>query len=178
MKKNIILIVIIILVVVLLVTGVDIKTPEEYYLTHLDDITEDSETVFLSVSCSTVLNNFDKLDASLKENGRIPENGVIIEYKEFVLRKGDSVYDILNRVLRFYKIQSEFKTDIDKGRYIAGINHLYEFSCGELSGWLYKINGEFLNLDCGKAVLKDKDVIEIVYTCDLGMDVGAYPPQG
>lgn len=25
--------------------------------------------------------------------------------------------------------------------YIEGINNLYEFDCGELSGWMYKVNG-------------------------------------
>ena len=56
--------------------------------------------------------------------------------------------------------------------YIRGINYLYEFSCGPLSGWMYKVNGEYPNYGCSKYKLKDGDVIEWVYTCDLGQDVG------
>ena len=55
--------------------------------------------------------------------------------------------------------------------YIQGINYLYEFSCGPLSGWMYKVNGEFPNRGCSKYELNDGDVIEWVYTCNLGMDV-------
>ena len=58
--------------------------------------------------------------------------------------------------------------------YVQGINHLYEFSCGELSGWMYKVNGVFPNYGCSKYVLKNGDKIEWVYTCDLGRDVGGY----
>ena len=58
--------------------------------------------------------------------------------------------------------------------YVQGINNLYEFSCGELSGWMYRVNGVFPNYGCSKYVLKDGDVVEWVYTCDLGRDVGGY----
>ena len=58
--------------------------------------------------------------------------------------------------------------------YVQGINHLYEFSCGELSGWMYMVNGEFPNYGCSKYELKDGDEIVWCYTCDLGRDVGCY----
>ncbi len=173
MKKDLIIVAVIVFALVLLFSGVKIQSPEEYYLSHLDDIKEDSETVFLSISCETVLDNWDKLDNSLKAEGIIPQNGIILDKKEYVLRPNDTVYEILNRVLRYNKIQAEFKSNIDNGQYIEGINNLYQFSCGELSGWMYKVNGEFLSTDCAKVTLKDGDIIEIVYTCDLGRDVGA-----
>ena len=56
--------------------------------------------------------------------------------------------------------------------YIQGIHYLYEFSCGPLSGWMYRVDGEFPNFGCSKYRLKDGQVIEWVYTCDLGKDVG------
>ena len=55
---------------------------------------------------------------------------------------------------------------------IRGINYLYDFSCGDLSGWMYKVNGKFPGKGCSGYKLKDKDKIEWVYTCDLGKDVG------
>ena len=38
------------LLVVLLALGTDIQSVDEYYLTHMEDITEDSETVTLRIS--------------------------------------------------------------------------------------------------------------------------------
>lgn len=38
--------------------------------------------------------------------------------------------------------------------YIEGINNLYEFDCGSLSGWMYKVNEWFPNYGCSRYVLK------------------------
>ena len=54
--------------------------------------------------------------------------------------------------------------------YIAGINHLYEFDYGDLSGWVYKVNGVLPSVGCGGYELKDGDIIEWCYTLDLGND--------
>ena len=51
-------------------------------------------------------------------------------------------------------------------------HYLYEFSCGPLSGWMYRVDGEFPNYGCSKYELSDGQNIEWVYTCNLGKDVG------
>ena len=51
--------------------------------------------------------------------------------------------------------------------YIKGIANLYEFDCGELSGWFYKVNGEKPNFGCSQYKLKDDDKVEWVYTCNF-----------
>jgi hypothetical protein len=56
--------------------------------------------------------------------------------------------------------------------YIEGIANIYEFDCGELSGWMYRVNGSFPNLGSSSYELKAGDRVEWVYTCDLGRDVG------
>ena len=56
--------------------------------------------------------------------------------------------------------------------YIEGIGNLYEFDVGELSGWMYSVNGWFPNYGCSRYQLQNGDVICWVYTCDLGKDVG------
>ena len=56
--------------------------------------------------------------------------------------------------------------------YVEGISNIYEFDCGELSGWMYKVNGWFPNYGCSRYQLKPGDRVEWVYTCDLGDDVG------
>lgn len=175
MKKDLIAAAIAIFLIVLIASGTKIQSVDDYYLTHIDDVTENSETVTLSVRCDTVLDNWDKLDDELKFEKYVPQSGVILQEFMLVLRKNDTVYDILNRAVRHKKIHMECVYSANYGSvYVQGINHLYEFSCGELSGWMYKVNGVFPNYGCSKYVLKNGDKIEWVYTCDLGRDVGGY----
>jgi len=80
---------------------------------------------------------------------------------------------VLQREGRAAGIPMEFEhTPMYKSAYIEGINGLYEFDRGELSGWMYSVNDWFPNYGCSRYQLKDGDVIEWVYTCDLGYDVG------
>ena len=58
--------------------------------------------------------------------------------------------------------------------YVSGIDGLKEFDHGRSSGWMYKVNGVFPSRGSSNVKLKPGDVIEWVYTCDLGADVGGY----
>ena len=176
MKKDLLAVCIVVLLLVFVCTGTKIQSVDDYYLTHIDDITENSDTVFLSIECGTILDNWDDLDPALQYEKYVPNDGIILEKTEYVLRPKDTVYDILDRAVRYNKIQMEFQGANENSFgsvYIQGINFLYEFSCGPLSGWMYRVNGKFPNYGCSKYELKDGDVIEWIYTCDLGRDVGS-----
>jgi len=85
------------------------------------------------------------------------------------------VFNILQREMRRARIHMEFRnTPIYNSAYIMGINNLYEFDVGELSGWMYKVNGWVPNYGCSRYQLQPDDVIEWHYTCDLGRDLGEY----
>lgn len=175
MKKDLLILAFIVLAVVVLIRGTKIQTAEEYYMTHIDEITEESETVILSINCEAILDNMDSLDIDLRNEKYVPNDGIILPPTEYVLRNGDTVFEILDRAVRHNKIQMEYQDaslNSFDSVYVQGINYLYEFSCGELSGWMYRVNGEFPNYGCSKYILKDGDKIEWVYTCDLGRDVG------
>ena len=87
--------------------------------------------------------------------------------------EGESIFDVLKRVCRENKIHMEFsETPVYQSAYIEGIGNLYEFDCGEGSGWMYRVNGEFPNYGCSRYTLADDDTVEWVYTCDFGADVG------
>ena len=153
----------------MVISGTNIQSVDEYYLTHIDDITPESETVTVSIRCDTILQNYDDLDPALRSDEFVPPDGVILPPTEYVLRPGDTVFDILDRAVRYNKIQME---------YLQGIHYLYEFSCGPLSGWMYCVDGEFPNYGCSKYVLQDGQTVEWVYTCDLGRDVGCAWMEG
>lgn len=173
MKKDLFALSLVVFLLVFIFSGTKIQSVDDYYLTHIDDITEESETVFLTVSCSTVLDNWENLDPALKHEKYVPSDGYILERTEYVLRKGDTVFDILDRAVRYNKIQMECIYSANYASvYVQGINHLYEFSCGELSGWMFSVNGKFPNYGCSRYELKDGDEILWAYTCDLGRGVG------
>lgn len=131
----------------------------------------------LSVRCDTILDNMDWLDPEKTE--LVPENGVIFASQTVTFYEGESVFNLLLREMKKNKIHMEFvNTPMYNSAYIEGIHNLYEFDCGELSGWMYKVNGWFPNYGCSRYQLKEGDVVEWVYTCNLGIDVGGYSALG
>lgn len=125
----------------------------------------------ISVNCKTILNNMEKL--SKDKAAIIPKDGIILAEKSVVFYEGESVFNLLVREMKKNKIHMEFvKTPLYNSAYIEGIANIYEFDCGNLSGWMYKVNGEFPNYGCSRYKLSDGDRVEWVYTCDLGRDAG------
>lgn len=127
----------------------------------------------LSVRCDTILNNMELLNSEKKN--LIPKDGIIYAEKEVEFNDGETVFNVLLREMKQNKIHLEFvNTPVFKTAYIEGISNIYELDCGELSGWMYKVNGWFPNYGCSNYFVKNGDVIEWVYTCNLGIDVGGY----
>ena len=61
--------------------------------------------------------------------------------------EGETVFHVLLRETKKNKIHFEFvNTPVYNSAYIEGIGNLYEFDCGELSGWMYCVNGWYPNL--------------------------------
>ena len=136
-------------------------------------ITDKELACTLSVRCDTILKNIGWLDSG-KVN-IVPKDGVIFAEKTVTFYEGESVFNLLVREMKKSKIHMEFEnTPIYNSAYIEGIANLYEFDCGELSGWMYKVNDWFPNYGCSRYGLKDGDRVEWVYTCNLGKDVNGY----
>ena len=137
-----------------------------------DAVISDTElTCTLSVRCDTILQNIAWLDKEKVD--LVPKDGVIFAEKTVTFYEGESVFNLLVREMKCNKIHMEFEnTPIYNSAYIEGIANLYEFDCGELSGWMYRVNDWFPNYGCSRYQLKAGDKVEWVYTCDLGADVG------
>lgn len=124
----------------------------------------------ISIECSNILSNQSKLSPAKKEV--LPQDGIILPEQEVQFSEGESVFDILQRVCKENKIHLESSwTPMYDSAYIEGINNIYEFDCGKLSGWMYSVNGVFPNYGCSRYEVKEGDRIEWRYTCDLGADV-------
>lgn len=128
-------------------------------------------TCTFSIECSTILNNLEDLDPDKRE--LIPSNGVILAPCKVTFYEGESVFDVLQRVCKDNGIHLEASwTPVYNSAYIEGIHNLYEFDCGELSGWMYRVNGWYPNYGSSRYQLADGEVVEWRYTCDLGNDIG------
>lgn len=126
-------------------------------------------TCLFEIECRTILSNMDKLNKDKKEC--VPNDGVLFS-AETGFDKGESVYDILKRVCDENGIQLETSYSPAFGtRYIEGIGNLYEFDCGTASGWMYTVNGEYMNYGCSSCIVSDGDKIAIRYTCNMGNDL-------
>lgn len=132
---------------------------------------EEALTCTLSISCSTILDNMEDLRKGKEEF--VPSDGWILAPVEVSFQEGESVYDVLLRECKDRGIHMEHSyTPLYGSEYVEGINQLYEYDCGELSGWMYNVDGWFPNYGCDKYILSDGETIQWVYTCDLGKDVG------
>ena len=142
------------------------------------EITDEEHHCTISISCETILDNMDWLDSEKVE--LVPEDGWILKPIEVTFYEGESVFNVLLRTCKQQGIHMEYtNTPIYNSAYIEGIHNLYEFDCGQLSGWMYSVNGWFPNYGCSRYALKEGDVIEWKYTCDLGFDVdGSYAVGG
>lgn len=157
---------VILIICCMIFSGCKIQSKKEYYDKNIDLTGKD--TVSISIRCDTILSNMDKLDKSLKSS--IPKDGILLEETQVAVEDDETAFDILQKIAKQKELIINITGDKESA-YIVGINGIKEFDCGELSGWNYKVNGEKLGVSCGAAKVKKGDIIEFLYTCDLGNDL-------
>ncbi|MDO4541193.1 MAG: DUF4430 domain-containing protein, partial [Syntrophomonadaceae bacterium] len=125
----------------------------------------------LSVRCDMVLDKADQVHADIMT--RQPADGNVFFSDSVSLEDGDTAFTVLQREMRAAGIHMESSfTPAYNSAYIEGINHLYEMDAGELSGWLYAVNGVSPGVACSAYALEPGDSVAFLYTCDMGRDVG------
>ncbi len=128
----------------------------------------DENICYISITCKTAIESGELSDSMLSV---LPEDGIILKDFEVSYEDGAAVFDVLASVVKENKIHMEY-TGTAKIPYIEGVANLYEFDCGPLSGWMYQVNGWFPSFNMGQYKIERGDKIEVIYTCDLGEDVG------
>lgn len=133
---------------------------------------EQATTCSISIVCTTVLDHLDWLTPGKEDI--LPAGGVMLSATQVEPQEGETVFSLLQRITRENGIPMEASFTPGTGSaYVEGIGNLYEFDCGQRSGWLYFVNGISPGYSCSEYTLKPGDRVEWVYTCDLGQDVGA-----
>lgn len=142
----------------------DFKTEADYYRSEIVE-GEVAGEVTLSIRCDTI--------AGLGDSEFVPEDGCILETTTYAFAQDETVYDILVRAVKENKLHMEKKKTGSGPRdyYICGIANIYEYDWGELSGWMYYVNGESPSVGCGEYRVKDGDRIEWLYTREIGRDL-------
>lgn len=154
--KSYLFVLIIALIAAAGVRFINIAKPSDYY-GGKDAVTDPVKTV-ISIRCDTVAG----------EKDYIPKDGIILDNFEVVINKGQTAYDQIISAVR----EKSIHIDVQGNGYISGIANIYEFDFGDLSGWMYKVNGKFADTGCGEYKLSEGDIVEWLYTRDLGKDIG------
>ena len=159
--KNWLAVVIIAAALILFVQLTEFQSADSYYSMTTTTVTDPIGRVTMSIRCDTALG---KTDVDL------PADGVMLAETAFDIGEEDTPYDLLTRAAKEYGIRLD--TSGAQGMiYVSGINYLYEFACGDLSGWVYMVNGERSGIGCDQYKLADGDVVEWRYSCELGNDL-------
>lgn len=120
----------------------------------------------ISISCAAILDNMDALNPAKSE--LIPSEGIILDATVVMVTEGESAYDVLRRTCTDAGIPLDAGITPGYGNaYIRGIDNIYEFDCGSLSGWKYSVNGDTLNYGCSSYMVQEGDSIRFYYTCNL-----------
>ncbi len=134
-------------------------------------VSDDKIYCTFSISCAKILESPEVIDDSIADV--VPKDGWIYKPQKIEINEGESVFDILLRVCKDNNIHTEYSwTPVYNSSYIEGIGNIYEFDCGELSGWMYKVNDWYPNYGSSRYVVKNNDVIEWNYTLNSGRDLG------
>ena len=159
-KKHYIAVGILAAVGILFILLTNFQSVESYHT--VEEKADTVGRVTISIRCDTLKDE--------KKPSYIPDDCIILDTTTFAIEGKDTVYHILMEASQRCSIQVDNRGAAGSA-YIAGIGYLYEFDYGDLSGWMYKVNGEFPDVGCQSYLLHDGDKIEWLYTKNIGKDL-------
>ncbi len=171
-KRNIGIICILVVVAIVVFGTMNIETKDKAMKDAQKDVDgKNTIKVTMEIRCDNLSNNMDKLKKQEKAKW-VPKDGVILKETQYTLEKDATAFDLLKKATNKENIQTEYSyTKSYDSYYVEGINHIYEFDGGKLSGWQYYVNKKYPNYGCSQYKLKNNDKVVWVYTCDNGKDV-------
>ena len=133
-----------------------------------------SEFVIYSIQDSTGQGGGSQVDrVTLTVSAETVDKGKLVSGKAVSIGENDTPYTVLQRTISDSKLKY---TGSGKTIYITGIKFndgwINEFDYGSESGWMFSVNGQFPGIACNTVTLQKGDVVEWVYTGNLGEDVG------
>lgn len=157
--KNFIFIAFIAAAGIALILFTDFSLPKNFYGGNIEENYVGYVTV--SVGCETLIGKSDS------DKDYIPSDGIVLAPTPVGICENDTVYDVLVRAAR----ENSMQTDISAAGYVRGLNYIYEFDFGPLSGWIYRVNGVTASVGCAEYKLSNGDAVQWLYSCDMGEDL-------
>lgn len=161
-RNNYIVLAIVTAFALFIVVTVDFRSADKYYNGQTVTKEASAGNVTLTIRCDTI--------AEISDSDLVPKDGIILAETEFSISENESVFELLCEAARAYKLHVD-STGTGGMVYVSGISNIYEFDYGDLSGWVYRVNGEAPSVGCGEYILHDTDTVEWLYTRDLGNDL-------
>ena len=143
------------LIVTALIWFVKIESPAQYYQSEMKT---GGGTVTMEIRCDVIL--------GMEGSEKYPADGVLMPLTEFSIAPEETALDLLYDAVKVYTLQTEVDGSGETA-YVRGIESLYEFDFGDLSGWTYTVNGERPSVGCGGFPLHDGDRVVWAYTVSL-----------
>lgn len=162
------------IVIIAIIWAVTFTAPSsEKEANHKNDKAKsDGIEVTLSIECVAALHETPAQNNNTDFDSILPENGLILETTSYQVEDGTTVYELLKQVCAEEDLNLDVKGNTAYGSaYVKEIHYLSEFDFGELSGWMYLVNGEFPSVGCGEYELHDQDEVRWVYSLNLGKDI-------
>lgn len=113
-------------------------------------VTENAEQIDVTVSI-TIPEEVDKIES--------------IQPIQMTAQKGDTIIDVTENADVIIDVNGT-----GENAYVEGINDLYALDEGPSSGWLVKVNGEFIEVGPGAYEVEADDEIEWLYTTDFNKE--------
>ena len=121
-------------------------------------------TCNVSIDCTSVLDNLNMLKSSVKKH--IPASGIILKESMIKVKIDANAYDVLVTACKLNKIAYDAEySKAYSSTYVKGIGYLYEKMAGDMSGWLYLVNGKTANVGASRYMVNEGDTISWTYTC-------------
>ena len=121
----------------------------------------------IEIDCGYIWNHEEDLLESKVEF--VPQDGMILAETEVTVEQGDTAFDLLEEICDEQDIHLDAE-DGSWGKYVKGIGQIYGGDCGEMSGWMFKINGEYADVGSEVYELAEGDLISWVFICDYEID--------
>lgn len=136
--------------------GQDAQTPHTQAPAPTQKPAEAKIKVKVTVDCKTAVAKDDTLRDKFGSGSMVS--------RTVELEPGATVYDALKKAAGSVGVS---------GSYVYKIGGLSEGDCGAGSGWMYNVNGAYIQKSCKQQKLADGDVVQWRYTCNNGKDLGA-----
>lgn len=122
----------------------------------------------VAIDCSKIWDH--EADLSAEKKDYVPEDGLILAETEVRFDEGETAWDLLQRACEEQEIQLDAE-DSAYGKYVKGIGQIYSGDCGDMSGWMFQVNGAYAEAGCDAYELQEGDVVTWIFICDYETDM-------